>query len=174
MHSWNVVGALGLLIADLVRDASEEATELSGAAPAALVAVVAEPGMSIERLRHALHLTHPGAVRLIDRLESKGWVAREPGPRRAVALHATPEGRRAAGDVVAAREQALTGLLSSLESEEARFLEAIAGRVLARSTGDVAELRRRCRLCDRSACQPCPPWEAVRATHGSDGREGDA
>src|SRR3954453_2545737 len=71
----NVLAAWALAVADAVRIASEESTGLSGGAPAALVAIVADPGLSIDQLRHVLALTHPGTVRLVDRLVDKAGCA---------------------------------------------------------------------------------------------------
>ncbi len=56
----NVLAAWAIALSDVVRTAVEHATGMAGSGPAALVAIVADPGMSINELRRVLDLTHPG------------------------------------------------------------------------------------------------------------------
>ncbi|MGA0532783.1 PAS domain-containing protein [Hansschlegelia sp. KR7-227] len=64
-----------------------------------------EPGMSIELPRRALAPSHPGAVRLVNRLAAPGLIERRPsaGDRRAVALHRTPAGEHSCTATLSAR-----------------------------------------------------------------------
>ena len=75
----NLLGALALSIVDALNTVVEANAGYGGEAPAALVTLGAEPGISINTLRQILNLSHPGTVRLIDRLESQGLVERRPG-----------------------------------------------------------------------------------------------
>jgi MarR family transcriptional repressor of emrRAB len=88
----NLFGALMLVAGDEIRRATEIAANHTDAAPAALVALHEFlGGRSIDDLRNAVGLTPSGAVRLVDRLVSAGYVERRPGSdRRAVALVLTP------------------------------------------------------------------------------------
>src|SRR3954468_3875225 len=80
-HLRNVLGALATAIDDGVTAAIEEATGLTGAAPAALIALHdLLAGRSVDDLRRAVDLTHSGAVRLVDRLPAPGPAAPPPGP----------------------------------------------------------------------------------------------
>src|SRR3954447_5020093 len=115
----NLVGAWSLVVADAVTRATERRTGLGGAVPAALVTIGAYRDQSIEELRGALGLSQPGTVRLVDRLESEGWVQRRPGRRpRTVALALTPAGRRMFRRVVAARERTVAELIAPLRADE--------------------------------------------------------
>ncbi|HWN26657.1 MAG TPA: MarR family winged helix-turn-helix transcriptional regulator [Actinomycetospora sp.] len=161
----NLVGAWVLSVADAVREAAERSTGMGGAGPAALVAVAAEPGMSVETLRRALGLTHPGAVRLVDRLEERGWVERSPGGGRAVALRPTAAGVTARDALLAARHDAIAAQLERLGPDRER-LAAVIEPLLLDQAADAGELRRLCRLCDRAACEPCPPWTHLEPDAG--------
>src|ERR1700712_817942 len=110
----NVLAAWALAVADVVRRAAEQSTGMGGGGPAALVAIVADPGLTIDELRKILDLTHPGAVRLVDRLVEQGWVRREPGTGRSVRLKPTSSGRAAEHRLAAAREVAVAELLAGL------------------------------------------------------------
>ncbi|RYF54490.1 MAG: MarR family transcriptional regulator, partial [Comamonadaceae bacterium] len=73
----NLFGALALAVADdLLAEAQKQAPE-PGPAAAAVSLLRHEPGMSIDQLRRGLSLSHPGAVRLVDRLAGDGLVERQ-------------------------------------------------------------------------------------------------
>jgi len=175
-RSVNLLGAWVLAMAEAMREAAERSTGMSGAGPAALVAIAAESGMSVDTLRRALGLTHPGAVRLVDRLEQRGWVERGAAPGRAVALRPTAAGLAARDALLAARHDALFAQLERLGPDRERLAALIEPLLLEQAT-DQTELRRLCRLCDRVACAPCPPWTHLhsastdQATAGSGARD---
>jgi MarR family transcriptional repressor of emrRAB len=152
----NVVGAAAIAISDVVRIAVEQSTGLSGSGPAALVAVVADPGLSIDELRRVLRLTHPGTVRLVDRLVDKGWVRRQRGIGRAVLLIPTPSGRAAQRRLAKGREAALAELLAQLPENDVHSIAVMLAPIPAATINDVDAMRRLCRLCDRDVCQNCP------------------
>ena len=52
--------------------------------PAALCVIGHEPGLSIDFLARVLGMSHPGTVRLVDRLETDGLIKRR--PKKAVLL----------------------------------------------------------------------------------------
>ena len=152
----NVLAAWAIAVSDVVRVATEQATGMAGSGPAALVAVVADPGLSIDELRRVLALTHPGTVRLVDRLVERGWVSREHGPGRTVQLEPTTAGRTAERLLAAERERAVGAALAGLSEHDIHLMAGLADPVLARTIDDVDAMRRLCRLCDRSVCEPCP------------------
>ena len=65
---------------------------------------------------------------------------------------------RPISDEQAAREEALVALLEPLGAERERLAELLEPIVIAQAP-DTTALRRLCRLCDREACAPCPPWQ---------------
>lgn len=153
----NLLGAWSLHVTDVMRHATEGTAGHGGGIPPALVALAADAGQSIEELRRTLRLTHPGTVRLVDRLVDQGWAERRRAAHgRAVAVVLTAAGRRTAAKIIAARQRALIGLLDPLSDGQRRALTALLEVLLAASTADTEDLRRRCRLCDRRCCQNCP------------------
>jgi DNA-binding MarR family transcriptional regulator len=160
----NVIGAWVLAVADAMRLAVEESAGLSGAGPAALVAVVADPGIRIDDLKRVLGLTHPGTVRLVDRLVDRGWVERRPGTGRTVHVMPTRNGRQAEKRLIAAREQAVADLMAVLAAPQRRQLARAVAPMLSQQTRDLDSRRRLCRLCDRPACAECPVRNTKFAT----------
>jgi MarR family transcriptional regulator, negative regulator of the multidrug operon emrRAB len=62
---------------------------------AALCVIGHKPGLSIDFLAHVLGMSHPGTVRLADRLEADGLIQRKPNKDgRTVALHLTVSGQK--------------------------------------------------------------------------------
>jgi DNA-binding MarR family transcriptional regulator len=160
----NQLGALALALADDMRGAAEAAAGEAGPAAAALVLAGHDPGLSIAALAPAVGLSHPGAVRLVDRLAADGLIERRPDPadRRAVGLHLTPAGQARAAAVQAARAAPLQALVAALSPAERAVLGPAVARLLAaRVVGEAAALRV-CRLCDHDRCGQCPV-EAVLA-----------
>jgi DNA-binding MarR family transcriptional regulator len=165
----NRVGAWALAVSDRTRASAAQVVDDEGAG-AALVSLSIYDGASIERLRHIVDLSHAGAVRLVDRLESEGLVVRgRAADSRAVALHLTRDGRESAKRVLAARERALEDMLAPLTLRERRHLKALLDKLLLALPTDRRELEAICRLCDYRACDGnrrgvCPVDIAVIAT----------
>jgi MarR family transcriptional repressor of emrRAB len=153
----NALGALSLGVADRVQDAMAGSAGHGASGPAALVALDGEAGgRSIDTLRRILGITHSGTVRLVDRLTVAGLVERRIGAdARAVALHLTPQGRRLARRVLAAREAALEQVLAPLSRTQRRQLESLC-QAMIEPLGD----ERMCRKCDTNRCERCPNHKA--------------
>ncbi len=158
----NLLGAFTLALADRIRTATEEVTGMTGAAPAALVALHEFlGGRPTEDLAQALGITHSGAVRLIDRLVDHGLAERRPGTdARSGSIVLTARGRALSREVGAARAQAINDALVKLDGVERRALTRLTEALVA---GIVSiRLRARaerpgpagwlCRLCDFNAC----------------------
>jgi DNA-binding MarR family transcriptional regulator len=100
-----------------------------------LTLIAENPGGSLVRLARALCVTPPNISTMVDRLESKGLIAREASEedRRAHVLHVTAKGadlvRKATQKIVAAESQALP--LSA--GEQAILAELLHKVALARS-----------------------------------------
>lgn len=159
----NVVGALALALSDpLHRDTLAQAPE-PGPAAAAIALIGHEPGLTIEQLRRALRLSHPGAVRLVDRLAKDGLVERRVSldDRRAVALHLTPIGETSFTAILTARRTSIAYALKSLSGEEREIFGRLAEKLLGSRIQDVDKAYQVCRLCDRQSCETCPVEEAL-------------
>ncbi|HEY0226746.1 MAG TPA: MarR family transcriptional regulator [Mycobacterium sp.] len=155
-HAANVIGAWVLAVADAIEHATTAATGITGAAPAALVAIAADPDMTIDDLRRTLDLTHPGAVRLVDRLEGCGWLERRPGHGRTIHLRLTTKGRHTQQRLLAARRAAIADSTAALDPADLQQIAQLIAPSLAASATDTDRLRHLCRLCQRSKCDPCP------------------
>jgi MarR family transcriptional regulator, negative regulator of the multidrug operon emrRAB len=161
----NLLGAHALVATDRMRQAA--GMELSSAAVLSALLTFAD-GASIDQLRRVLGLSHSGGVRIVRRLAARGLLDREPDPddRRAVRLHLTADGRRAAARLVAARQEALGALLAPLGAREAAQLERLLERLLAAATDEREAANRICRLCDPEVCghpDRCPVTQAALA-----------
>jgi MarR family transcriptional regulator, negative regulator of the multidrug operon emrRAB len=164
----NLLGALALAVADLIREATEgPADGLAASEPAALVTLAHYPGQSILSLGRTLGLTHSGAVRLADRMEQAGLVRRAAaGPGRTLALSLTGPGQAAADRVLARRQAAVEDLVSRLDATELAGADRMASRLLAGLTTDRDSARRLCRLCAEPVCTGpagCPVDQAAGA-----------
>jgi DNA-binding MarR family transcriptional regulator len=167
-HTGNLLGALSLAVTDRTSAAAGGALGQSESAAAALSALhhfLREP--SVDLIRQVLGLTPSGAVRLIDRLEGAGYVARGPGrDGRSVTVRLTARGRRAAERVSAERARVLQDALAGLSSGERRSLDDLISRVLPGLIRGPGATRWMCRLCDTGACgreaDRCPVANAAR------------
>jgi len=170
-HDLNVIGALVVVLGDRLRDATEEASGMRGALPAALTALHEwAGGRTIETLAGGLRLSHSRTVRVIDKLESRGLAtrSRDPADGRGVLVHLTPAGRSAGRAVLDARAAALEG---ALDGTDRRALADAAERLLARATTGRRSARANCRLCDAHACGHhegrCPVTRAADAAEAA-------
>lgn len=150
----NILGALGLVVADQTSAAIAEASGQSVSGAAALSALhqfLDRP--SIDQLRQVLGLSPSGAVRLVDRLVDAGLVTRGPGTdqrSRSVAL--TPQGRRAARRIAAARADVLRSLLERLPPSQRGSVSPLLGALLEAVVAGKKGGAWICRLCDLVAC----------------------
>ena len=167
----NLLGALSLMAADRVREAT-------GAEPTWCAALVTlqtmTDGGSIDELRRVLGLSHSGGVRVVKALSRAELVelGRDPHDGRAVQVWLTEEGAAAATRIRAARLEALDSLLGELGPTERDQLDALLARALGAATGDRGDARHICRLCDPGVCghpQRCP---VTCAADGAGGRIG--
>jgi MarR family transcriptional repressor of emrRAB len=154
----NLLGALALTLADHIGTGSDAAALIT-------LRNYAE-GEPLDLLRRALALSHPGVVRVADRLERRGLVERRRSERdgRAVALRLTRAGRRAADDALAARAEAIDTALGALSAAERPALESMLERMLAAHTTDSTASLVICRLCDPDVCghpDRCPVTQAA-------------
>lgn len=154
----NLLGALALTLADRIRAATEATSGHTGETPAALTVLGMEPGLSNDGLRHILRLSHPGTVRLVDRLAADGLVERRPArDGRAVALHLTTAGEARRDTLLASRQGAIQALLEGLTRDEIDVFGALLQKILSTSfAADQAAVLNVCRLCNTEICDHCP------------------
>ena len=161
----NVVGALALALSDSLHFGTQEKAPEPGPAASAITLVYHEPGLTIEQLRRALRLSHPGTVRLVDRLTKDGLVERRASveDRRAVALHLTDHGEANCAAILTARRASIAGALQSLDLKERKLLGRLAEKLLTGLIQGEDEAYQVCRLCDRQSCNACPVEGALEA-----------
>jgi DNA-binding MarR family transcriptional regulator len=177
-HLINILGAFALALADRVRQATEAAAGMTGAAPAALVALHQFlGGRTTGNLARATGLTHSGAVRLVDRLVDTGLAERRSGrDGRSSAIVLTTTGRALSRKVTAARASAVEAALEGLGDDDSQALLVLVDTLMATATAQRLEAREHgeepvgwlCRLCDLASCgRPqgeCPAANAARAS----------
>lgn len=151
-HVANVLGALGLALADRLAEATER---IGGPSAATALASLygTRAGARIDGLAAVCGLSHSGTVRLVDRLAAEGLIERRRGAdQRSTALFLTPAGRRSARRVLAERDASMHSLLSLLTGDQQERLAGLAEALLAELAVDPAAEGRLCRLCDLEAC----------------------
>jgi len=156
-RSANLLGTLGLAVADRIRAAAEDELGLGGSAPPAIVALSTYlAGQPLDEFSHAFGITPSAVVRLVDRLEAEGLAVRAPGPDgRRVSVRLTASGERSAKAILERRERALNDVLATLTAGEREQLTRLHEKLLAELPEDVPAARRVCRFCDVHACGHC-------------------
>lgn len=160
----NLLGALGLALADAQTSQLAASSGLAPTDAAALNAVGTAAGISIGAVRVALGVTHPGTVRTIDRLVAAGLVERRAGvDGRTVSLHLTAAGEQTWQRQTDTRIGWLERTVAELPDAERADVERVVSSILAAVTGDADSAERICRLCDERRCPQdrCPVTLAI-------------
>ena len=153
----NLLGALSLAVMDRIEQGARDIIGYAGETPAALIVIGYGPGITNDKLRRILGLSHSGTVRLVDRLVSDRLVERRPRKDgREVALHLTPKGAASRKDLLTSRISAVASFVDVLSPSERKRLGEVIRNVLARQ--DTSEMDRFtiCRMCDNGVCSNCP------------------
>lgn len=162
----NLLGAAGLAVADLTREAVDEAGGRHPSWSAALITLAREPGTATTDLARHIRVTQPAASRLIDGLEASGLIERETAHGRSVPLRLTPDGEAAVRRLLDARHETLDDVLAPLDADERATLERLLEKVLDGAYDRVRSTHVMCRLCDHVACTrddaTCPVSHARR------------
>ncbi len=174
-HDANVFGALALFVADRMADAFAATGEAvsSAAALSALYHLLDHP--TIDVVARAIGLTSSGTVRLVDKLEAAGLVARGEGSdRRSTTIALTAAGRAKAEHISTARVDLLRDALGSLSQHDREAFERITARLLVALMRGPGATRWMCRLCDTGACGRsrglCPVYNESLARYGPNAR----
>ncbi len=153
----NLLGAVGLAVADRIRETARNILNHSGETPAALVVIGYGLGPSNDLLKRILGLSHPGTVRLVDRLVVDGLVERKKGQdNRTIALYLTAKGQARREQLLVGRLAAIRPFLSALDTAELKTFDDLLHKIL--SSMETTDLERCsiCRLCDDRVCLNCP------------------
>ena len=160
----NLLGVVGLAVADRIGDVARDVLGRAGETPAALVVIGHGFGPSNDQLRRILGLSHPGTVRLVDRLVADGLVERRKGrDKRAIALYLSGRGRALREELLEGRLAAIRPLLTPLTGVEQETLASLLHKLLSSMETTAADRRTLCRLCDTRVCSNCPIPAAVLA-----------
>ncbi len=153
----NLLGALSLAVIDRIEQGARDIIGHSGETPAALVVIGYGPGMTNDKLRRILRMSHSGTVRLVDRLVSDRLVERRPGKDgREVALHLTARGAATRKELLASRISAVASFVDVLSPSERTRLGELIHDVLARQHTSELDRFTICRMCDNRLCTKCP------------------
>lgn len=153
----NLLGVVGLAVSDRIEDTARDILNHAGETPAALVVIGYGSGPSNDQLRRILGLSHPGTVRLIDRLVADGLVERRKAKdKRAIALHLTARGQVLREKLLAGRIAAIRSLLLPLTESEQEAFAVLLHKMLTSMDTTKTERRTLCRLCDNRICTNCP------------------
>jgi DNA-binding MarR family transcriptional regulator len=159
----NIVGAFSQAITDGIQESVVEDAGPAQAA-AAIVHLSKYRNEPIDALRKPLRLSHPGCVRVVDRLAARQLVIRGEGrDGRSRPLQLTPAGERVAKAVLRKRDASLQHALSTLTPREQDTLARLVAKVLTGLVQDTAQALAVCRICDYDACpdESCPVAKAL-------------
>jgi MarR family transcriptional repressor of emrRAB len=156
----NLLGALGVAVMDRIHEGLEEVAGHGGQGAAALVTIGMLPGLSIGDLAGVLGLTHPGTVRLVDRLVQDDLVEKAPAEEdgRTLSLKLTPLGKQRRREILALRAKRLQPLLDVLAPNERKQFDNLLRKMLSNLTASRRKAYTVCRYCDAGACfrNNCP------------------
>ncbi len=160
----NLLGALGVAVTDRIRESVDAAGEHGGQAGAALTTIGILPGLSIGKLAEVLGLTHPGTVRLVERLVADDLVEKTPSAEdgRTMALKLTPLGRQRRRDILNQRQRRLQSMLEALSGAERRQFDGLLRKILGHLPLSRRQAHAVCRYCDAGPCfrSGCPVDES--------------
>jgi DNA-binding MarR family transcriptional regulator len=159
----NLLAATSVAISDAIEEATSRSCGLIRSDTAALLMITQWPGGTVQSIAHALALSQPATVRLIDRLEQAGLVRRaqgEKGRGHVLALYPTALGEMTCERALEARDAALRSVLSGVSDGDAAGLERVCEAILSKVTTTAVEGDRVCRLCCDKDCpnDRCPVY----------------
>ncbi|WP_395373449.1 MarR family winged helix-turn-helix transcriptional regulator [Marinicella sp. W31] len=159
----NQLGALALALTDRIKKSLKETYDRSGESAAAIIVIGYVQGLSVEVLRQVLSLSHPGTVRLIDRLAEDDLVERRKAKDgRAVALHLTDKGLELRQLLMKNRLDVIEASVQNFTIKERETFFKLISKALKNLPESEMAKHQICRLCDTRYCEDCPiPGNAV-------------
>jgi DNA-binding MarR family transcriptional regulator len=137
---------------------------------AALNLISQNPGMSGRDLRPLLGLSQSSVARLVDRLESKGFLVREKveADQRQSALTVPGTASRRVSKIVGRRMGILRDTLGGLSEQQVPVLEHMLEVLLSGLTESRLQAEQICRYCDGQTCplETCPVELKARSVEG--------
>ena len=154
----NLFGALVQGVEDRIQAATMAGMALGGEAAAAIIVIGHGASLSINQLARVLRLSHPGTVRLVDRLANAGFAQRNVAPhdRRVVVLTLTNHGRTERQVLLERRHKALAAILQATTPADRVVLERVAETLLPTLSVDATSALTVCRFCNEQKCTGCP------------------
>ena len=153
----NLLGVVGLAVAGRIEQTARDILHHAGETPAALVVIGYGLGPSNDELRHILGMSHPGVVRLVDRLVADRLVTRRDGrDKRTIALHLTKQGMALREELLKGRLAAIRPFLAPLTGAEQDALAGLLHKMLSGMETTDQQRCNLCRLCDGRVCTDCP------------------
>ncbi len=142
--------------------------ELSRAQFHGLQYVYLHPRCSIKDLAHGLSVSHPAAVKLVERIEAKQLISRAQyeKDRRVVQLEATPRGEELTKAAMQARNRAIDKVLERAGFNGDCDLMACLERFIAASIDDQKDTDGLCLRCGGNHVDSCPVCQAELAMTG--------
>ena len=126
------------------------------------------PQACIKDLAHGLAVSHPAAVKLVERLTAKGLIARSAHEtdKRMVRLVVTEEGGRYAAEAMAARSAAIMEVLSGADAGCSCNLLNCLQAFIELSLSDEKSVDGVCLHCGGAHSDDCPVCQAEYAITG--------
>ncbi|MCX7597243.1 MAG: MarR family transcriptional regulator [Armatimonadetes bacterium] len=125
-------------------------------------------GACIRDLAASLHVSHPAAVKLVERLAAAGLVLRCPCPedRRRVCLSLSANGRSVWSEARARHEELVGKALQRMGEEQAASLLGLLLRFVRASVESVDQLGKICLYCGVEHSPGCPVAETEEILTG--------
>ncbi|MEU5581639.1 MarR family transcriptional regulator [Streptomyces huasconensis] len=175
LRTANLLGALSLALSDVVTAEATASAGTSSSGAAALVVLSTTSGLSVTELGRRVGLSQSAAARMVEGLEKRGLVRKEPSWGGWVRLQLTDLGEEAAHRLLASRSEALRQALRHLDPREQEQLGGLLSKLLTGLYRQPGDAERICRLCDRCVCVQggaiCPVGQADRDHRASGERD---
>lgn len=153
------------VIDDLITSRALQHTMGDGVSPAqfrGLQYVHLHPGCCIKDLARGLSISHPAAVKLVERLEAKELVTRSPHEHdgRVVRLVVTASGRKQAGAAINARNRSIGRIMRALGNDRSDELLECIEAFIRIALADEKDLDGVCLHCGGKHDDDCPVCRA--------------
>lgn len=162
----NLIGAFATMASNKIE---KEISELGGRSlshETALVVIHNHPNETIDVLSKILDLTHSGAVRLINTLESEGFVQRHKSAKdaRSVVLSITSAGSTRVQSILSSREKITFKLLDNFDEIQKQDFLNLLEIAMGNLTNEKIKALQICKLCNEGVCrkQGCPVEKSIR------------